>query len=239
LRNGATISGATKATYKVVSADAGKSLSVRVTASKDGVPNGTATSATVKAGKKLTKAPTPKITGTGKVGKTLKAKAGTWKPAKVTVKYQWLRDGQPIAKATKSSYKLVKADAGRKITVRVTGSKSGYVSVAKTSKATSVARVKATAKLTVPSKVAKGKQATVKVTVAAAAKNPTGAVKVTVNGKTVTAKLTAASKGRVSVKLPAIKKKGSYKVKATFTPSGATTASTSTSSTVSKTLKVR
>lgn len=239
LRNGTAIGGATKSTYRVVSADAGKSLSVRVTASKSGVPNGTATSAAVKAGKKLTKTPTPTISGKAKAGKTLKAKAGTWAPSKVTVKYQWLRDGQPIAKATKSSYKLGKADAGRKITVRVTGSKSGYVSVAKTSKAKSVAKVKATAKLTVPSKVAKGKQATVKVTVTAAASKPTGKVKVTVNGKTVTAVLTAAGKGKVSVKLPAIAKKGSYKVKASFTPTGDTAKSTSKSSTVSKTLKVR
>lgn len=239
LRNGSAIPGATKAAYKVVSADAGKNLAVRVTASKPGLPDGVATSATVKAGKALTSTPTPKLTGTAKVGKTLKAKAGSWKPAKVALKYQWLRDGKPISKATKASYKLVKADAGRKLTVQVTGSKSGYASVVKTSKAKSVAKVKASVKLSVPAKVARGKQATAKVTVTAPVGNPTGTVKVTVNGRTVTAKLTAAGKGKVSVKLPAINKKGSYKVKASFTPTGDTKNSTSKSSTVSKTLKVR
>ena len=239
LRDGTAISGATTSTYKVASGDAGKSLSVRVTASKTGLPDGTATSAAVKAGKALTKTPTPAISGTGKVGKTLKAKAGTWKPSKVKLSYQWLRDGEPIAKATKSSYKLAKADAGRKITVRVTGSKSGYVSVAKTSKAKSVAKVKAKVKLSLPSKVAKVAQATAKLTVTAAVANPAGTVKVTVNGKTVTAALTTAGKGKISVKLPAIGKKGKYKVKASFTPTGETGASTSKSSTVSKTLKVR
>ncbi|MCW5953493.1 MAG: Ig-like domain repeat protein, partial [Propionibacteriaceae bacterium] len=186
-----------------------------------------------------TKTPTPTVSGTGKVGKTLKAKAGTWAPSKVTVKYQWLRDGEPIAKATTSSYKLVKADAGRRVSVRVTGSKSGYVSVAKISKTKTVAKVKASVKVAVPSKVSKGKQATVKVTVIAPVKNPTGTVKVTVNGKTVTATLTAAGKGKVAVKLPAIAKKGSYKVKTSFSPTGATKTSTAKSSTVSKTLKVR
>lgn len=239
LREGTVINGATTASYKVVSADAGRSLSVRVTAGKPGLQAGTATSATVKAGKKLTRTPTPTISGTGKVGKTLKAKAGTWSPSKVTVKYQWLRDDQPIAKATKSSYKLAKADAGRRISVRVTGSKSGHVSVAKTSKARTMAKVKASVKASVPAKVAKGRQATVKVTVTAPVKNPTGTVRVTVNGATVKTTLTAAGKGKVSVKLPAIKKKGSYKVKTSFSPTGATAASTATSSTVSKTLKVR
>ncbi|MGC3953200.1 MAG: hypothetical protein QM804_02920 [Propionicimonas sp.] len=239
LRNGVAIAGATKTSYVVASADAGKSLQVRVTASKPGLLDGTATSAAVKAGKALTKTPTPTISGTAKVGKTLKAKAGSWKPSKVTLAYQWLRDGQPIAKATKSSYKLTKADAGRKISVRVTGSKSGYVSVAKTSKAKSVAKVKATVKLSVPSKVAKGKQATAKLTVSGAVANPTGKVTVTVNGKKVTGVLTAAGKGRIAVKLPAIGKKGSYQVKASFTPTGDTASSTTKSSTVSKKLKVR
>lgn len=239
LRDGAAISGATKNTYQVASADAGKSLQVRVTASKTGLPNGTATSAAVKAGNKLTKTPTPTISGPAKVGKTLKVKAGSWKPSKVTLTYQWLRDGAPIAKATKTSYKLTKADAGRKISVRVTGSKTGYVSVTKTSKAKSVAKAKATVKLSVPSKVTRGTQATVKLTVTAAVSKPTGKVTVTVNGKKVTSVLTAAGNGKVSVKLPALKKKGSYQVKASFTPTGETAVSTSKSSTVSKKLKVK
>ncbi|MGC3953201.1 MAG: Ig-like domain-containing protein [Propionicimonas sp.] len=187
----------------------------------------------------MTKTPTPTVSGTAKVGKTLKVKAGSWAPAKVTLAYQWLRDGAPIAKATKSSYKLAKADAGRKISVRVTGSKTGYVSVAKTSKAKTVAKVKAKIKLSVPSKVAKGKQATAKLTVTGAVANPTGNVTVTVNGKKLSGVLAAAGKGKVSIALPAIGKKGSYKVKASFSPTGETAVSTSKSSTVSKKLKVR
>lgn len=94
--------------------------------------------ATKKGAKKsLEKTPAPKIAGTAKVGKTLTAEAGTWKPSKVKLSYQWYRGSSKIAKATKSTYKLVKADKGKKITVKVTGKKSGYTTVTKTSKATS------------------------------------------------------------------------------------------------------
>jgi hypothetical protein len=80
------------------------------------------------------KAATPKVSGTAKVGKTLKAKAGAWTSG-TKLSYQWLRNGKAIKKATKASYKLVKADKGKKITVKVTGKKSGYTTVSKVSKA--------------------------------------------------------------------------------------------------------
>jgi hypothetical protein len=90
--------------------------------------------------KQFTGTPTPKISGTAKVGKTLKVKAGTWKPSGTKLSYQWYRGGSKISGATTSSYKLTGKDKGKKIKVTVTGSKSGYLSVAKTS--TSTAAVK-------------------------------------------------------------------------------------------------
>ena len=188
--------------------------------------------------KKLTSTSTPTVSGTKKVGKTLKASVKAWQPATVALKYQWLRDGKAISKATSSSYTLTKADAGKKVSVKVTGSKSGYVTVSKTSKTVTVAKVKSTVKITSLKAVTKGKQATVKVTIGSAVAKLTGTVRVTVNGKSVSAKVMASAKGKVSIKLPKIGKKGSYKVKAVFTPSGATAKSTSKSSTVTKTLKV-
>ncbi|MDR1790900.1 MAG: hypothetical protein LBR20_04485 [Propionibacteriaceae bacterium] len=86
--------------------------------------------------KSFKKAPNPTISGTAKVGKTLKAKA-KFDP-KPTYSYQWYRDGKAIKHATKSSYKLVKADKNKKITVKVTGSKSGYKAASRTSEATTV-----------------------------------------------------------------------------------------------------
>ena len=53
--------------------------------------------------------------------------------------YQWYRDGAAIANATKPSYKLVAADKGKKITVKVTARKPGYLdALSKASKAKKV-----------------------------------------------------------------------------------------------------
>ncbi len=56
----------------------------------------------------------------------MKVSPGDWGVKKVRFSYQWLRNGKPIKGATKASYKLQRADAGKKISVRVTGSKPGY-----------------------------------------------------------------------------------------------------------------
>jgi uncharacterized protein YxjI len=87
--------------------------------------------------------PAPKLTfkikGTAKVGSTLKVvKPSGAKGWKLT--YKWLRGGKAIAKATKASYKLTSKDKGKKISVKVTYTKSGY----QTGKATS-AKTKAVA----------------------------------------------------------------------------------------------
>jgi hypothetical protein len=47
--------------------------------------------------------------------------------------YQWYRNGIKIKKATKSTYKLTKADRGKRITVKVTGKKRGYHTHTRTS----------------------------------------------------------------------------------------------------------
>lgn len=136
LRGGASISGATSASYTPVAADVGTRLSVTVTGTKSGYTSkaSTSTSAVVANGT-LTGAK-PTITGTTKVGSTLTAKAGTWAPAPVTLSHQWLRNGVAISGATASTYKLTSADKGKRITVRVTGTKAGYTTLSQTSTAT-------------------------------------------------------------------------------------------------------
>ncbi|MBB4666161.1 protocatechuate 3,4-dioxygenase beta subunit [Microbacterium marinum] len=129
---GKAISGATKSTYKVTSGVADKTITVRVTGSLTGY---TTASKTSKATAAVLKTATPKISGTAKVGSTLTAKPGTW-TSKTTFAYQWYANGKAISKATKVTYKIPKSLAGKKITVKVTGKKSGYASAAKTSAAT-------------------------------------------------------------------------------------------------------
>ena len=68
---------------------------------------------------------------------SVKASTGTWSEKGLKYSYQWKLNGKKIKGATKSTYKLAKADKGKKITVKVTGKKSGYTSVTKTSKSTS------------------------------------------------------------------------------------------------------
>jgi Carboxypeptidase regulatory-like domain len=136
-RSGVAITGATASTYTQMSTDLGKTLTVRVTGSKLGyttvAKTSTATAAVVVG--TLT-APVPTITGTAKVGQKLTANPGTWGPAPVTLAYQWFRSGVAITGATASTYAQTSTDLGKTLTVKVTGSKAGYTTVAKTSAAT-------------------------------------------------------------------------------------------------------
>lgn len=61
----------------------------------------------------------PKVTGTPLVGRTLSASTGTWNlMAENQYTIQWLRGSTPVATGT--SYVLTAADAGKKLTARVT-----------------------------------------------------------------------------------------------------------------------
>ena len=71
---------------------------------------------------------TPTISGTMKVGKKLTAKTASVWPAKSVAKtYSWYRNGAPIPRATAATYTLTKSDSGKDITVRVTGSRTGFL----------------------------------------------------------------------------------------------------------------
>ena len=71
----------------------------------------------------------PTIAGAAKVGSTLKAKPGSWKPKDVTFEYQWLRNGEPISGATGTQYKVTSADVGTALSVRVTATEAGNPNV--------------------------------------------------------------------------------------------------------------
>ncbi|MEC5192025.1 hypothetical protein RCH17_002409 [Arthrobacter sp. MP_M7] len=59
-----------------------------------------------------------------------------WGPAPVTLGYQWFRSGVAITGATAAAYTAVSEDLAKTLTVRVTGSKAGFTSAAKSSAAT-------------------------------------------------------------------------------------------------------
>ena len=155
-RNGKPIKGATKASYKLTKSDLGKKIAVKATDSKDRlsfnfdngpktVPYSVTKTATNKALYGFT-SKKPTISGTSLPGKTLKAKTAKWGGSPSKYSYQWLRDGKTIKGATKSSYKIAKADRNRKISVRVTGSKKNYQSASSTSASTVVGKLVSTGK---------------------------------------------------------------------------------------------
>ena len=136
-RGKTAISGAHSTRYTVQAGDAGSTLSVKVSGLRTGytVTARTSSTATVATASFRT-APAPKISGTAKVGRTLKATVGAWSPSGATWTYQWYRDSAKIKGATTSTYKLTKASKSHRITVRVTGRKSGYTTLSKTSPVT-------------------------------------------------------------------------------------------------------
>lgn len=136
-RSGVAIPGATGSKYKVKLADVGAKLTVRVVAAKSGYLGVTKTSKATKTVPKVPlKTSTPKIGGTAKVGRTLTLSPGRWTSG-AGLTWRWYRSGKLIPEATdKSSYLLQLADKGKKITVKVTGSKVGYTTVTRTSAAT-------------------------------------------------------------------------------------------------------
>jgi len=136
--NGKNISGATGSTYKLQKTDAGAKITVTVTGTADAYANAARTSTALTIQKIFTKQPAPKISGTAKVGKKLTAKTGTWQPSGAKFTAQWNRNGVAIPGATKSNYKLAKADRGKKITVSVTATKEGYTTRTTTSSAVKV-----------------------------------------------------------------------------------------------------
>lgn len=75
---------------------------------------------------------TPTISGTVTVKKTLTARTTGWM-AGLTFSYQWLRNGADIPAATLATYKLVKADVNKRISVRVRATHSGYTPTSLTS----------------------------------------------------------------------------------------------------------
>ncbi len=139
--DGKAVSGATSRTWTVSASAKGKRVTVAITGSKTGYTTKTAVSpatTTVKAGAFV--APRPTITGTAKVGSTLKAVRGTWTPQPSTVKYQWKVGGVVVRGETDYWFKVPASAKGKRIAVVVTGSKTGYVTKTVTSALTSVVR---------------------------------------------------------------------------------------------------
>jgi hypothetical protein len=136
-RSGVAIVGATAASYRLPASAAGVTYSVRITGSKTGYASLVkASAATSVVAKGSLVGTVPRISGTAKVGYALTAIPGAWSPAPVALRYQWYRSGVAIVGATAASYRPPASAPGARFSVRVTGSKTGYSTLVKTSAVT-------------------------------------------------------------------------------------------------------
>jgi hypothetical protein len=122
-----SVHGATKPTYRLVKADAGKTIGFTVTATDATAAKQPAYAALV--GPVAASTATLVSTAQPKVaaqGQTLTADAGAWTAAPASTTYQWERcnaNGRlcaPIAGATSASYALTSADSGHQLVALVT-----------------------------------------------------------------------------------------------------------------------
>ena len=123
--NGVNIAGATGLTYTVVAGDAGKSLTVTITATDSAAATANATTAPVVIPTALA-VTAGSISGTAKVGLTLTytpgvASGGT---SPYTYTYQWNANGAPIGGATGLTYIPVAGNIGQTLTVTITATDS-------------------------------------------------------------------------------------------------------------------
>jgi hypothetical protein len=146
LADGRPIKGATHATHVLAPAQAGKEISLRVTAERIGYVTGTLTSEAVVVRHGRLKGSAPRIAGTPVVGETLHVVRGDWTP-NPELTYLWLVGGRTVAgrtvagravskHATGIAYKVRPEDRGKRITVKVTAHAPGYESVTHASAAT-------------------------------------------------------------------------------------------------------
>lgn len=123
------IAGATTDTYTPVATDVGKTLTAKVTATKDGYLTKTFSSAATTAVAKgdFNPVPTVTITGTPKVDEVLTAHASGENPTGSGYTYQWYADNVTLGGGAKNvTYTPGASQVGKKISVTATVTKTGY-----------------------------------------------------------------------------------------------------------------
>lgn len=134
--DGVAIPGATGRTYTPRAQDRGKRLAVVTTASRSGYVDVSSTSvagpAIVNGTMRRT---TPTLRGTPAVGRDLAVNGLSWAPG-ARYQYRWLADGRVVSGATTSRLTLTPQLRGKRISVQVTGTATGYDTASATSAAT-------------------------------------------------------------------------------------------------------
>ncbi|MRJ77987.1 hypothetical protein GEV29_15720 [Aeromicrobium sp. SMF47] len=134
------VAGATKETFTPDVSAVGLAVRVRVTGSKGSASPVTRTSEPTAAVARATQpGSVPTVSGTPQIGRTLVADVGTWEPGTFFT-YQWATNGTNVSAANGGTGPTfapsLAAQIGQTVTVTVTGTKAGFVTMARTSAAT-------------------------------------------------------------------------------------------------------
>jgi len=86
--------------------------------------------------RRLVAAKAPVVKGKPLVGRTLTARPATFRPGASTISYRWRCNNRPVKGAKRPKLRLTRKHRGCRITVQVTGSRSGYQSATATSRPT-------------------------------------------------------------------------------------------------------
>ncbi|HEX5918070.1 MAG TPA: CHAP domain-containing protein [Nocardioides sp.] len=184
--DGAPLPGATGATLTLTRDQIGKKISARVTGSSKGYrkSRSVAPETAPVLAKPIALLSPSRVKGAPEVANRLVVKPGRVRPDDAATTYQWLRDGRPIAKATKRTYTVRRGDLGRGLSVEVSWSRRNFrlttETIAVASPVTAVPEVRVRSEATRRGRVA------VDIRVKAlGAPRPAGAITVSVGGRTV------------------------------------------------------
>lgn len=226
LRDGSEIPGATAASYSLTLADAGHEIRALVTASARSFSTYQASTAPITVQRATAYAVTqPTVSGTPRVGRTLKATTGTWSADGLTLGYQWTANGRAVAGATGPTLVLAPTLAGKAVGVRITNLTEGY---APASASSTTARVLATpaVRLKLAEKKVRSTRRVIATVTVTAPVPVSGKVRLTVGGIVRTVNL---SKGTATVTVTHAKP-GKVWAKAAYAGSATLAAATTTAS---------
>jgi hypothetical protein len=128
LRDGEPVRGEREQTYELDLDDLRSRLQVEVSATD---PDGESAAAVSEPTGRVVRAPMvlrgkPKVRGVQRFTRTLTATPGRWRTDPTKVRYQWLRDGEPVKGAREASYRIQPGDVGHRLRVEVTATAPGH-----------------------------------------------------------------------------------------------------------------
>jgi len=148
--DGVAIAGATGWSHTLGQDQVDRSVTAVVSVRSNGYNAATQTSAATApiTANPLTETAPYGLTGTPANGETLTVTPGTFDPADAAVTLTWLRDGQPVAGASGTTYRLRPADVGARMAVRMDVAKRNHRSVSRTMELPGRVTTKPTLKVT-------------------------------------------------------------------------------------------